>query len=141
MESARIAIGLMAFFFIGLGQVRGGFIFGSDGHLGALDVPAGATVGIDTNTMTFSWVGTSYTGRAVAHNGGTIAQFDFTNINIASGVTFNVSGSKPLAIVGTGNATVSSGMSVSSISANGIAGGGSGGTGGSGGIGLTVQRN
>jgi hypothetical protein len=104
-------------------------ILWSNGSLGELDIPSGTVVTVDTSAMTFSWLGTSLSGRAFNHNGGHVAVFDFTEISIASDVTFNVSGSKPLAVVGTGNATIASGINVSASGNTGRAGGGSGGGG------------
>jgi hypothetical protein len=78
-------------------------LFVSNGSLGTLNIPSATTVNVDSNAMTLSWrqgsQGLTFYGRPVSESGENLAQFDFTNISIASGVTFNVTGSQPVASV------------------------------------------
>jgi hypothetical protein len=122
----------------------------SNGSLGALVIPDGAKVTVDTINRTLSWAGGGFVGRSLAYNGGAVTVFDFTDISIGAGVAFNIlpppvgipcfvdpaqsPPAPPLAIVGTGNATIASGISVAPLRGP-VAGAGAGGSRSSGGDG------
>ncbi len=77
--------------------------------LGALTVPSG-TITINTETLTISGA-VSFSG--VVHtqpDAREIAVFDFSSINISSGVTINTIGTRPLALLSRGDAAINSGI-------------------------------
>jgi hypothetical protein len=78
--------------------------------LGTLNVSSG-TLTINTDTLAMSGAAT-FTGVALSQNGGPqVAVFDFSSITIGSGVTVNISGSRPIALLSQGGATVQAGLS------------------------------
>ena len=97
--------------------------------IGDLTVASG-TLTFDTDTLAVSG---AFNGSGVLQSQGggapDIAVFDFSNINIASGVTITFQGSRPIALLSQGNATINS-----AITASG-AHGGTGASGGAGGVG------
>jgi autotransporter-associated beta strand protein len=93
------------------GSVRGQLDPNAFTSLGTLNVSSG-TLTINTDTLTMTGAA-SFTGVALNQNGGPqVAVFDFSSINIASGVTVSMSGSRPLALLSQGNATVQAPLTV-----------------------------
>src|SRR5262245_32225217 len=91
--------------------------------LGNLSVPTG-TLTFNTDTLSITGGGgglTSTSGVTQTQVGGpTIAVFDFTNVSIAGGVTVQVTGSRPIAILSRGDAIIDAAVNISG--ANGSAG-------------------
>jgi hypothetical protein len=75
--------------------------------LGTLSVSTG-TLDINTDTLKVTQNGTAvFTGVALNQNGGPqIGVFDFSSINIGSGVTLTISGSRALALLSRGIETI-----------------------------------
>jgi len=109
--------------------------------LGTLDVSSGS-VTFDTDSLAVSG---AFSGTGVVQPQGTglpdTAVFTFSGINLASGVAVNVVGSRPIALLSHGDATIAAFISVggssggSSVSSTGRVGGGDGGAPGSAGAG------
>ena len=79
--------------------------------LGTLNVSSG-TLTINTDTLSMSGAA-SFTGVALNQNGGPqVAVFDFSSITIGSGVTVTLIGSRPLALLSLGNATIQTSLTV-----------------------------
>jgi hypothetical protein len=90
--------------------------------LGTLSVNSGA-LQFDTDALTITGGGgllATFGTTQTQPSGPTIAVFDFTNVAIASGVTINVVGTRPLAILSRGNAQIDA--AISSTGASGMAG-------------------
>lgn len=118
--------------------------------IGSLDAATG-TVTFNTDTLSVSGPGFSMTGTSQTQSGGpSIAVFDFNNVTIGSGVTVQVTGSKPIAILSRNDITIAPKISLNGadgapagfapvcatgciIHAPGGAGGPGGGSGGAGG--------
>ncbi len=102
---------------------------------------AGATYDVNTTAMTIVDVVAATTianGESdTAPNGGSVCVFRFRNVTCEQGVTFNVTGARPLAIVAAGDMYWGSTLDVSAQNAGSAprAGGGVGGAGGTGGTG------
>jgi hypothetical protein len=119
----------------------------SFGSLGALNVTSGTlniNTGTSTTAPTMSFGSASYVGYINNQNGMAqgaangipyVGVFDFSSINIGSGVTVNITGTNGLALLSQSSANIAATLSVSGYS-NGINGlGGPGGfAGGNGGI-------
>ncbi len=77
--------------------------------LGTLNVSSG-TLSINTDTLTMSGAA-SFTGVALSQTGGPqVAVFDFSSITIGSGATISISGTRPLALLIQGNASIGTGL-------------------------------
>jgi autotransporter-associated beta strand protein len=78
--------------------------------LGTLNVSSG-TLTINTDTLAMSGAAT-VTGVALNQSSGpAVAVFDFSSITIGSGVTVNIVGTRPIALLSQGNAVVQAGLS------------------------------
>jgi hypothetical protein len=112
-----------------------GDIYLSDGHLGDLIVASGnIAVNTGANPPTLSVNGGPLkSGRIVLYGGGGgVAMFDFADMDVAPGVTVQVTGSRPLSLAASGDAVFGGTVDVSGTE-DGRAGGGVGSTGGTGG--------
>jgi autotransporter-associated beta strand protein len=79
--------------------------------LGTLNVMSG-TLTINTDTLAMSGAAT-FAGVALNQNGGPqVAVFDFASISIGSGVTVNITGTRALALLSQGGATVMPALSL-----------------------------
>ncbi len=89
--------------------------------LGTLDVNAG-TLTINTDTLAMSGAA-AFTGVVNVQGGGLpdIAVFTFDDLTIASGVTLTFQGSRPIAILSKGDATIEAVINVRG--GNGLSGG------------------
>lgn len=119
------------------GPGQPGDLYISNGSLGNLTVTSGSTITINTAlTPPTLQVNTNpvINGIIQSVDGGNVAKFNFANVNVASDVTVNVSGYRPLVLAASGDMTWNSPLDVSG-SVPGRAGGGTGGTGGTGGAG------
>jgi hypothetical protein len=98
----------------------------SYGSLGALS-PASGSVTFDTDSLTVSGA-FSGMGALQAQGAGlpSIAVFTFSSINVPTGVTVNIIGSRPIAILSQGDAMIGT-LNVSAFGTTGRVGGGSGG--------------
>lgn len=100
--------------------------------LGTLNVTSG-TITINTDNLTWLSTGGNFSGVVLNQAGGMqAAVFDFTNITIGSGVTFDIQGSRALALLSRGNVSIGSTLSMpknSSSNASPAPGGYSGGNG------------
>src|SRR5262245_39150373 len=87
--------------------------------LGTLSVNSG-TLMFNTDTLTVTGGGgglISTTGVTQTQaSGPTIAVFDFTNVSIGSGVTIQITGSRPIAILSRGDAIVDASITISGAS-------------------------
>ena len=108
------------------------------GSLGSLNINSG-TVDINTGTATSAptlTIGSStYTGYISNQNGMAegasngipyVGVFDFSSINIGSGVTVNITGTNGLALLSQSNTNIAATLSVSGSNANGDLGGAGG---------------
>src|SRR6516162_8639182 len=85
--------------------------------LGPLNVSSGSLT-IDTDTLSVSGAA-SFTGVALNQTGGPlVAVFDFSSITIGSGVTVTLHGTRPLALLSRGNATIQPTLTVSAGASN-----------------------
>jgi hypothetical protein len=101
----------------------------SFGSLGTLDVGSGS-ITIDTDALSISGAAT-FNGTALSQLGGPqVAVFDFDRFNIGAGVTINVIGSRPLALLSLGSMTIASGISLNGGNGAGAVGGAAGAAGG-----------
>jgi fibronectin-binding autotransporter adhesin len=109
MPRARLAVVLVAA--LCASPARGQLDPNGFASLGTLNHPSGGLT-INTDTLTISGAIT-FTGVALSQNGGPqVAVFDFDSITIGSAATVTLTGSRPLALLSRGNATIQSALNV-----------------------------
>jgi len=127
-----------------MGSIDGTVLFNpySFGSLGTLNVTSGTlniNTGTSTTAPTLSFGSASYTGYINNQNGMAqgasngipyVGLFDFSSINIGSGVTVNITGTNALALLSQGSANIAATLSVESVNGAGGPGGFAGGNGG-----------
>ena len=123
-----------------LGSIDGTVLFNPYlfGSLGTLDVSSGTlniNTGTSTTAPTLSFGSASYTGYINNQNGMAegaangipyVGVFDFSSINIGSGVTVNITGTNALALLSQSSANIAATLSVDASNATGDTGGAGG---------------
>ena len=99
-----------------------------------LTAPSGSTLIFNTDALTMTGQNGATPFSHTASNEGGVAVYRFKNVNISTGVTINVLGSRPLALSAYRDMSIASSFNVNG-SVAGRSGGGVGGVGGSGGAG------
>lgn len=128
--------------FLPIALLSGASICGADpldpnnySSLGTLNVSSG-TLTFDTDTLTVSG---AFSGSGVLQSQGAglpdIAVFTFSNINVPIGVTLNLNGTRPIAILSQGDVTILPALTANAFGFAGRLGGASGGLPGSNGQG------
>ncbi|MGC8847014.1 MAG: hypothetical protein ACP5QY_14330, partial [Candidatus Hydrogenedens sp.] len=99
-----------------------------------LNAPSGSTLVFNTDALTMTGQNGATPFSHNASNEGGVAVYRFKNVNISTGVTINVLGSRPLALSAYRDMSIASSFNVNG-SVAGRSGGGVGGSGGVGGAG------